>query len=212
MSLEEIPEEFTGALDGKEEGSPEYIQAYNEFCWQHETFIAKSLFMAGTTWPGVMLYEDMRAIDYLLTRDDVDGSRIGCGGLSGGGEQTVFLTGMDSRIKCSVCVCFMTTFAQTVRHNISSHSWMVHLPHLSNLLDLPDLISLSGGNPLMVQFREQDPLFAIEGQRESHQKLERIYGKMKCENRYSGRFFAGDHQFDLAMQEEAFNWFDQWLK
>ena len=212
MLAEECPSDFTVNLEGKKKGSREYIEAYHDFCGDHETMIAKSLFMAGTTWPGIMLYEDMRAIDYLLTRDDVDPARIGCGGLSGGGEQTVFLTGMDSRIKCSVCVCFMTTFARTVQYNIPSHTWMFHLPGLSNLMDLPDLLSLSGGIPQMVQYREQDHLFAIEGQRESHEKLSLIYGKMGQGERYSGRFYAGDHQFDTTMQDEAFDWFDRWLK
>lgn len=212
MQTEEIPAEFTAALKGKEKGSAQYINAYNAFSNDFENLIAKALFMAGTTWPGIMVYEDMRAIDYLLTRDDVDPDRIGCGGLSGGGEQTIYLTGMDSRIKCSVCVCFMTTFGQMLRHNIPSHTWMVHLPHLSNLMDLPDLISLSGGIPLMVQYREQDLLFTLEGQKQSHDKLCRIYNKMEKEDLYRGCFYAGGHQFDITMQDNAFNWFDRWLK
>jgi len=211
IKAEDVPAEFTAALNGKEKGSPEYIEAYNTFSNEHETMIAKSLFMAGTTWPGVMLYEDMRAIDYLLTRDEVDPDRIGCGGLSGGGERTIFLTGMDSRIKCSVCVCFMTTYGEMLRHNIPSHTWMVHLPHLSNLMDLPDLISLSGGMPLMVQYREQDLLFTPKGQKESNEKLRRIYGKMGKEELYNGCFYPGGHQFDIAMQDNAFDWFDRWL-
>jgi dienelactone hydrolase len=212
MIAEEVPEEFTADLKGKEPGSREYIEAYHSFCRDHETMVAKSLFMAGTTWPGIMLYDDMRAIDYLLTRDDIDPARVGCGGLSGGGERAIFLTGMDSRIKCSVCVCFMTTFAQTVQHNIPSHTWMMHLPHLANLIDLPDVISLSGGVPQMVQYREQDRLFSIKGQKDSHEKLRRIYDKMGKPELYSGRFYVGDHAFDIAMQDDAFDWFDHWLK
>jgi dienelactone hydrolase len=212
MLAEEVSPEYTTGLRGKEPGSREYIEAYNTFSNDHETFIAKSLFMAGTTWPGIMLYEDMRAIDYLFTRDDVDHDRIGCGGLSGGGEQTIFTTGMDSRIKCSVCVCFMTNFAQTVRHNITHHTWMLHLPHLSNLIDLPDMLTLSGGIPQMVQYREQDPLFALEGQKESHEKLTKIYKKMGKHELYNARFYPGEHQFDIEMQNDAFSWFDRWLK
>ena len=211
MIAEEVPAEFTAGLEGKEKGSREYIEAYNAFTGDYETFIAKSLFMAGATWPGVMLYEDMRAVDYLLTRDDIDPDRIGCGGLSGGGEQTIFLTGMDSRIKCSVCAGFMTTFAKMVKYNIASHTWMAHVPHLSNLMDLPDLISLSGGMPLLVQHDEQDDLFSPEGQRESHNKLQRIFGKMGREGMYNGRFYPGGHQFSIRMQDEAFDWFDRWL-
>src|SRR4051794_39250874 len=52
-------------------GTPEYVRAYNAFAGEHETILARSLFTAGTTWPGVYAYEDRRAVDYLLTRDDV---------------------------------------------------------------------------------------------------------------------------------------------
>ncbi|MDR0569304.1 MAG: dienelactone hydrolase family protein [Spirochaetaceae bacterium] len=212
MIAEEVPPEFTQGLAGKTPGSYAYIEAYNTFCRDHETMIAKSLFMAGTTWTGVMLYETMRAVDYLFTRSDVDHSRIGCGGFSGGGEQAIYLTGMDERIKCSVCVCFMTTFAQTVKRNIQSHTWMFHLPHLANLMDFPDVAALSGGVPLLVQYGEQDPLFSDAGKQESREKLQKIYGKMGFPERYAGRFYAGGHQFDCAMQDDAFAWFDTWLR
>jgi len=206
-----VTSQFSKTIKGKEKESREYIETYNTFSNEHESMIAKSLFMAGTTWPGIMLYEDMRALDYLLTREEVDPHRVGCGGLSGGGERTIFLSGMDSRIKCAVCSGFMTTFAQTVRHNISHHTWMVHLPYLSNCLDLPDLITLSGGNPVMVQYCEDDELFAIEGQREANDKISKIYSKMERPELYSGRFFPGGHRFDIKMQDIAFEWYDRWL-
>jgi dienelactone hydrolase len=212
MIAEAVPSDFTKALKGKAPKTREYIDAYHDFCRDYETIIAKSLFMAGTAWPGVMVYEDMRAVDYLLTRDDIDPNHIGCGGFSGGGERTIYLTGLDSRITCSVCVCFMTTFAQTVKHSIQSHTWMFHLPYLSKLLDLPDLASLSGGTPLLVQYGKEDPLFSDDGKRESQEKLYRIYKKMGFPERHEGRFYDGGHQFTVPMQDEAFNWFDQWLK
>ena len=55
------------------------------------------------TWPGVFFAEDRMALDILCAREDVDESRIGCGGLSGGGMRTVFTGGLDKRIKCAVC-------------------------------------------------------------------------------------------------------------
>lgn len=55
----------------------------------------KSLLSAGTTWPGVYLVEDQRALDVLSGRPEVDATQIGCAGLSGGGMRTMFLGGMD---------------------------------------------------------------------------------------------------------------------
>ena len=64
------------------------IKAYNKFAAEHEHIMAKSLFCAGTTWPGVFTAEDQRALDYLCSRADVDPHRVGCAGLSGGGLRT----------------------------------------------------------------------------------------------------------------------------
>jgi dienelactone hydrolase len=208
----EVPANLAGIMEGKKDGTDDYIEAYNQLANEYESLVAKSLFMAGTTWPGVMLYDGMRAVDYLFTRDDVDRDRIGCGGLSGGGEQAIFLSALDRRIRCAVVSCFMTTFSETVKHNIHSHTWMFHLPHLANLMDLPDLASLSGGRPLMVQNGNEDPLFSSRGREESSRKLDRIYEKLGCPEKYSGRFYPGGHKFDLPMQEDAFCWYDRWLK
>ena len=81
--------------------SQEEINAYNSFADRHESLMAKSLFCAGTTWPGVFTAEDQRAVDYLCSRDDVDPSRSDCAGLSGGGLRTVYLGGLDDRIRCT---------------------------------------------------------------------------------------------------------------
>ncbi len=88
----------------------EGIAKYNTFAAAHEHVMEKSLLSAGTTWPGVYLVEDQRALDVLVSRPDVDAKRIGCAGLSGGGMRTVFLAGMDDRIKVAVTVGFLTTW------------------------------------------------------------------------------------------------------
>jgi dienelactone hydrolase len=212
MQAEECPSEYSAALAGKEPGSRAYIDAYNEFTREYENLTAKSLFMAGSSWPGVMLCDTTRAIDYLLTRPDVDGARIGCGGHSGGGEMSAFLAGLDSRVNCAVITCFMATFAEVVRSNIQSHTWMFHLPHLARYMDLPDIPSLSGPKPLMVQYGSNDPLFSAEGKQRADNTLRALYTKMKQPENYEGRFYQGGHKFDTAMQDEAFDWFDRHLK
>ena len=52
------------------------IQRYNQFAAAHEHLVAKSLFSAGMTWPGVFVFDDQRALDYLASRPDVDATRI----------------------------------------------------------------------------------------------------------------------------------------
>jgi dienelactone hydrolase len=104
----DLPANIANDLVEQDPESPDEIQRYNAFASNHEHIMAKSLFSAGTTWPGVFTAEDQRALDYLCARPDVDATRVGCGGLSGGGLRTVYLTGLDPRIRCSACAGMMT--------------------------------------------------------------------------------------------------------
>lgn len=211
IPVESMNDEFQKRFNGLEAGSKEYIQAYNQLAAELEHVIAKTIFAAGSTWPGVFAYEDRRSVDYLLTRREVDPSRIGCGGLSGGGLRTIFLAGLDPRIRCAVCVGFMSTFHELLRNHTRLHTWMLYVPHLPRFLDMPDLIALRAPAPLMVQYNKEDQLYTLEGQEQSDRKLKQIYGKMGCPENYSGGFYAGPHKFDAQMQEDAFQWFEKWL-
>lgn len=210
--IQTLPEEVQKEFVGLEDGSREFIERYNAFCGSFEHLLAKTLFAAGTTWQGVFSYEDRRALEYLASRDDVDASRMGCGGLSGGGLRTIFLAGLDHRIKCGVCVGFMSTFRDLLHHNIKCHTWMLYLPLLPRYLDMPDLIALRVPEPLMIQYDEEDALYTLEGQRSADERIRRIYTKAGAPENYSGRFYPGPHKFDIEMQEDAFDWFDRWLK
>lgn len=212
IPVESLNEEMQKQFEGLEPDSREYIEKYNRLAAELEHIIAKTIFAAGSTWPGIFAYEDRRSVDYLLTRPEVDSSRIGCGGLSGGGLRTIFLAGLDPRIKCAICVGFMSTFREMLRNHIKCHTWMLYVPHLPHFLDMPDLISLHAPAPLMVQYNMDDALYTLEGQRKADEKLKRIYGKMGYPDNYCGKFYQGPHKFDVEMQEDAFKWFEKWLK
>lgn len=188
------------------------IAKYNQFAAQHEHIMAKSLFSSGTTWPGVYLVEDQRALDYLASRPEVDADRLGCGGLSGGGMRTVFLAGVDSRIACCVCVGFMTTWRDFLLNKCHTHTWMTYVPRLPAELDFPEILGLRAPRPTMVQSCTEDPLYTLDQMQAADAVLADIFRRCRAEQNYSGRFYPGGHKFDAAMQAEAFDWFDQHLK
>jgi len=188
------------------------IAKYNQFASQHEHIMAKSLFSSGTTWPGVYLVEDQRALDYLATRPEVDADRLGCGGLSGGGMRTVFLAGVDSRIACCVCVGFMTTWRDFLLHKCFTHTWMTYVPRLPSELDFPELLGLRVPRPTMVQSCTEDPLYSLDQMQAADAMLADLFERCRAPQNYAGRFYPGGHKFDAAMQAEAFAWFDQHLK
>jgi dienelactone hydrolase len=99
VMLQDVPIHLRKQLTDEEPENPKNINAYNNWAGEHEHIMAKSLFCAGTTWPGVFFAEDKKALDILCAREDVDVKNIGCGGLSGGGLRTVLMAGIG-RIFC----------------------------------------------------------------------------------------------------------------
>jgi dienelactone hydrolase len=198
--------------DVPEDEPNERIDLYNAFARQHEDIIAKSLFSAGLTWPGLFLAEDEQALSYLCSREDVDPERIGCCGLSGGGLRTDYLAGLDDRIRCSVTAGFMTSWRDLALYVCYTHTWMVYIPLLARQMDFPEILGLRVPLPAMVLATEEDPLFSLEEVKKAIGMLEKIYMKAGASEAFQANLYKGPHKFDRPMQADAFNWFERWLK
>jgi dienelactone hydrolase len=202
-------------VDGKSDADPENpvnIDAYNLWASEHEHILSKSLFCGGTHWPGVFLGEDMKALDVLSSRPDVDTGRIGCGGLSGGGLRTVYLGGVDPRIKCAVCVGFMTTWDDMLLNKTYTHTWMTYTPLLPRYMDFPEILGARVPLPTMVLNNIDDELYTMQGMTRADQILKELFTKAGASDHYESGFYPGPHKFDARMQQDAFDWFDRWLK
>ena len=204
------PLNVTNKTDADPE-KPENIEIYNEWASNHEHVMSKSLFCAGTSWPGVFLSEDQSALDILSRRKDVKPDQIGCGGLSGGGLRTVYLAGIDDRIRCAVCVGFMTTWKDLIMAKSFTHTWMTFTPNLPNFLDFPEILGLRVPLPTLVQNNNQDELYTHSEMVKADQILKEVYAKAGAADRYASQFYDGPHKFDSDMQQDAFGWFDKWL-
>jgi dienelactone hydrolase len=212
VMLQDVPDQLRRGLNDDDPENPANISAYNQWASDHEHIMAKSLYSSGTTWPGVFFAEDKVALDILCVREEVDATRIGCGGLSGGGMRTIFMGGLDPRIKCAVCVGFMTTWKDFILHKSFTHTWMTYVPLLPNELDLPELLGLRVPLPTLVMNDEEDDLFSLSEMKRADKIMSEVYKKAKAPDNYRCSFYPGPHKFDKKMQREAFDWFDRWLK
>ena len=212
MRLGDVPASIKGKLEELHPENEDEIQRYNQFARSHEDEISKSLLCAGLTWPGVFTGEDERAVDYLVSRPDVDAERVGCCGLSGGGLRTVFLSGLHPRIKASCCVGMMTTWRDYLLNKSHTHTWMCYIPTLPRDLDYPEILGLNVPNPVLVLNNNQDTLFTFPEMQRADRMLTEVYKKAKAPDHYRASFYDGPHKFDVPMQKEAFDWFDKWLK
>jgi dienelactone hydrolase len=210
--MQDVPEHMRTGLTDQDPENPTNIKAYNTWAGEHEHVMSKSLFCAGTTWPSVFFAEDQKALDVLSARNDVDANKIGCAGLSGGGLRTVYMGGLDSRIKCAVCVGFMSTWKDFLLNKSYTHTWMTYVPIVPNELDFPEILGLRVPLPTMVLNDTEDQLYTLPEMKRADTILAEVFKKANAADRYKCSYYPGPHKFDVPMQEEAFAWFDKWLK
>jgi dienelactone hydrolase len=192
--------------------SVEDVRYLNSTCRRKESRLVKSLMYAGMTWPGIVAWDDMRSVDYLVTRPEVDPERIGCCGVSLGGYRSSLLSGLDDRIAAGCVAGFMSTVRPMLRRHIDTHSFVHFIPAVHARLDLPDVVALRAPKPLMVLQCREDALYPPGGMEESVKKIAAIYAKAGAAGAFTARFYDLPHTFNVAMQEDAFAWFDRHLK
>ncbi len=208
----DVPERIRQGAGDPEPEDEEGVNKYNAFAGAHENIMEKSLLSAGTTWPGVYVTEDRRALDVLAARPDVDSSRMGCAGLSGGGMRTVFLGGLDSRVRCAVVVGFMTTWREFLLDKCFTHTWMTYVPLLPRELDFPEILALRAPAATMVLNCTEDPLYTVAEMKRADEMLRDTFRRGGAPEMYRSKFYPGGHKFDREMQADAFDWFDRHLK
>lgn len=192
--------------------SREELLRMNQRCRQKESTIVKALAYAGLTWPGIVAWDDMRSVDYLVSRPEVDARRIGCVGVSLGGYRSLLLAGLDDRIAAACVTGFMSTVRPMIRRHMDTHSFVHFIPRVHAALDLPDVVGLRAPKPLLVQQCRKDGLFPLEGMEAAVGKLEAIYRKAGARENFEARYYDLPHVFNVAMQEEAFGFFDRVLR
>jgi len=190
----------------------ERIQAFNGRSGQNEQLVGRTIFAAGFTWPGVLCWDDVRTVDYLCTRPEVDRHRIGCVGLSVGGLRSCYLAALDERIKAAVVVGWMTSFPWQLQKHIRNTIGLTKvIPGLYQYLDYPDIASLAMPAPLLVINGSQDTLFHPEGVQASFRKLQDCYRKAGVSEQLATRLYDTPHEFNLQMQTEAWAWLKRWV-
>ncbi|MBA2481933.1 MAG: dienelactone hydrolase family protein [Planctomycetes bacterium] len=188
--------------------SSERIDEFNARAGASEQLVARSIYTAGFTWSGVMFWDDLRTVDYLITRTEVDPERIGCVGLSVGGYRSLHLVALDDRIKAAVVVGWMASFPSQLAHHMPHSIGFTKLvPGLYQHMDLPDVAAMAMPAHLLVINGDQDGLFAIDGVRACFHQLAASYRKAGIPERFRGSLYAAPHEFNAAMQAEAWSWF-----
>ncbi len=131
-------------------------------------------FAAGIPPALYFIWDGIRAIDYLLTRPDIDGTRIGVTGRSGGGTQSAYIAAMDPRVLAAAPECYLTSYDKLLRSAGPQDAEQILDGMLAKGLDMADLVEVRAPRPAMMVTTTRD-MFSIEGARELFEEAKKAY-------------------------------------
>jgi dienelactone hydrolase len=176
----------------------------------HGALLGSTLWPAGQTLLGLQVYDNRRAVDYLLTRSEVDGKHLGITGASGGGNQTMYAGALDERFGAVVPVCSVGTYQAYLR---AACCVCEVLPGALRFTEEGDVLGLVAPRALLVINATEDAFqFSVgEAKKSLHraQAIFKLYGK--GEKVHHG-VFESRHDYNQEMRETMYGWMTRWLK
>jgi dienelactone hydrolase len=155
------------------------------------------------------IHDGMRALDYLVSRPEVDPERIGATGCSGGGTQTTYIAALDARVKAAAVACYMNSFRTLFSGSIGDSEQSVP-GFLSAGLDQSDYVELFAPKPWLITSTEQD-FFTPAGARQVFEEAQRWYRLHAADDRIKWVVGPGGHGTPLVVREAIYDWMLKWL-
>jgi cephalosporin-C deacetylase-like acetyl esterase len=177
-------------------GTGEHLHAGNQ------QFLVGEFLGSWRAWDGI------RALDYLLTRKEVDPNFIGITGNSGGGTMTTWLCGVEDRWTMAAPSCFVTTMRRNIENEESQDTEQCPPLSLGFGLDHSDFLAALAPKPIIILAKEKD-FFDVRGSEEAYERLKRLYSLLGQEDKIG--YFAGPtyHGYSQENREAMYNWFNK---
>jgi dienelactone hydrolase len=171
-----------------------------------------AIITTGLTLEGVQIWDNMRCVDYLLSRPEVDGTRIGITGCSGGGNQTMYTAAVDERIAAAVPVCSVSTLRGQIFTSNGIGCQCECIPNLMRHgLENAVVCALIAPRPLLVLAGTKDKTFPVHYTRVANEHLERFYRAIGRLDRYRYAERPQPHGYPRALRQLAHAWFHRWF-
>lgn len=141
---------------------------------KEHSYAGAQSFVAGVAPASYFAWDGIRAIDYLVSRPEVDAARIGVTGRSGGGTQTTYIAALDERVRAAAPECYITTFDKLLRSRGPQDAEQIPYRAIAEGLDLPDFIVARAPKPTLLIGTTND-IFSIQGFRDAYREAKLAY-------------------------------------
>ncbi|MGV3639051.1 MAG: dienelactone hydrolase family protein [Adhaeribacter sp.] len=177
-----------------------------------ESDIFKEMLWKGQVMWGMMVYDNLRALDYLQTRPDVDAKRIATMGMSMGSTMAWWLAALDERIQVCVDLCCLTDFHTLVaEQGLSRHGLYYYVPDLLNHFTTSQINALIAPRPHLGLAGRRDPLTPLAGLEKIDRDLKAVYLREKAPEAWQLRLYDVGHEETPQMRQDIMAFLKKWL-
>ena len=176
----------------------------------YERFAYTTRVLQGSSLQTKYVWDQSRGVDYLQSRSEVDGGRIGAIGHSLGGQQTLFLAALDERIGAAVASCGFASYASILREGIN-HNFAAYVTDVLRHGDLGDVFACVAPRPFLILNGKEDRSFPVDGIEATHRQAREAYEQVGAADALELGLFDGGHAFPSDRRERAYAWLDRWL-
>ncbi len=180
-------------------GTREHNQAGN-----HQ-YLVGEFFGTWRAWDGI------RALDYLLTRKEVDPKHVGVTGNSGGGTMTTWLCGVEPRWTMAAASCFVTTWRHNMENELPQDVEQCPPRSLAMNLDHDDYLATMAPKPVII-LPQQNDYFDVRGSEETFERLKHLYRLLGAEENIQLAAGPATHGYSIENRESMYRWFNQVTK
>ncbi len=174
------------------------------------TMTGQGCILLGTNTAAFRIWDGMRAMDYLTEREDIDQTRIGCTGNSGGGTLTSYLMALDERIVCAAPSCYLTSFTRLLATDGPQDSEQDIYGQIAFGMGHADYIMMRAPKPTLVCCATRD-FFDISGTWDSFREAKRLYTKLGAFDCVDIVEAPEQHGFSILLRQAAVHWMKRWL-
>ncbi len=178
---------------------------------EEHSYAGAQPFITGSSLAMYMIWDGIRAIDYLATRKEVDTGRIGITGRSGGGTQSAYIAAMDDRIKAVAPGNYITNFTRLIQSAGPQCAEQDFFNGISCGLDMPDLLLVRAPKPALVVATTRDLTFSIQGAIETAKQVSRIYEAYNRKENFRMTTDDAPHASTKKGREAIYAFFQKYL-
>lgn len=168
----------------------------------NQQFLVGEFFGSWRAWDGI------RALDYLLSRPEVDPRHVGITGNSGGGTMTTWLCAVESRWTMAAPACFVTTMRRNLENELPQDTEQCPPHALALGLDHSDFLACMAPKPVVILAKEKD-YFDVRGAEEAYRRLRHLYGLLGSEDNVKLHIGPSGHGYSIENREAMYQWFNK---